>query len=63
MEEKRHALRAWQVTGGHTDTVFFSADMTAEQVRTSLIEHDGLPDTIEVTCKEGGRRDKEKDAG
>ena len=34
--------------GKEFDTVYFDADLTAAQVRGSLIRHDGYPQDIEV---------------
>lgn len=36
------------LNGEHFDEVFFSKSMTCEDVKKSLVEHDGLPDTIVV---------------
>lgn len=44
-------IQAWNVynRGGYCiDTVFFDADMTADEVLRSLIEHDGYSYSIRV---------------
>jgi len=42
--------QAWRVTlaGKHIDTVFFNADMSADDVKRSLIGHDGYDPAIVV---------------
>ena len=36
------------ISGIHVDSVFYSANMDLEEVRKSLIEHDGYQSDIEV---------------
>ena len=50
---KRH--KKWNVwLGGKCiDTVFFSPDMTAEEVKKSLVEHDGYHPAIRLTTEQG----------
>lgn len=38
----------------HMDTVFFDASMDADEVKRSLVEHDGYPADIMVRCGEDG---------
>ena len=55
----KRPLKAWKVTSPsegiptfmgdvRSDTVFYRPDMTEEDVRRSLIEHDGYPSDIEL---------------
>lgn len=39
-----------------SDTVFTDSDMTAEQVKQGLVEHDGYPPSIKVYCAPGKAR-------
>lgn len=39
-----------------SDTVFCDADMTAEQVKRGLVEHDGYPEGIKVYRQVGRKR-------
>lgn len=44
-------MQAWNVytpAGEELDTVFFSQNMTEDEVKTSLINVDGYPDCIEI---------------
>lgn len=36
----------------HMDTVFFDSSMDADEVKRSLVSHDGYPDDILVRCGE-----------
>ncbi len=43
-------MNNWKVylNGKHIDTVFYCVSMSADQVKTSLIEHDGYPQEIKI---------------
>lgn len=49
-------MKAWDVVNRNDDiidTVWYTATMTAEEVRTSLIEHDFHDDDITVEVNNG----------
>ena len=50
MATTKTKLSAWDVwdKGVHIDTVWFNTYMDSLEVRRSLIDHDGYPDTILV---------------
>ena len=48
MTNKNAVYRVFNRCGEEVDTVFFVSSMTAEDVRRSLINHDGYSETIKV---------------
>lgn len=50
-----HARFDVYVTHHHIDNVWADADLSAQSVRKSLIEHDGYPSTISVYKNAVGR--------
>ena len=52
--EGRKKVVGWEVYGkeGHLDDVFFQEGMGEEEVRVSLVQHDGFPEDIRVVRKE-----------
>ncbi len=50
IQQGKSSTQAWKVilNGRHVNTVFFIREMPADEVRNSLIDHDGYPNNIEV---------------